>query len=311
MTGGGAILYINKHINKPVKQLVTASNRMSEGDVDIHFESVPTDELGQLMNVFSDMGANAQKQVQILTRIADCDYTENIVKRGEGDELNAAIARIVENNIQLISGIRNSAMQVASGASQVLAASQSQATGAVEQAATLERLSSALADVYAQAEKNTNAMRQALSDVGKAEELISTSNDQVQQMSQAMSFIRESSKEIAQVIRVIDEIVFQTNILALNAAVAAARAGQHGKGFAVVADEVRNLAQKSARAAKETEAMIESSIKGVKLGSDIMLQTEESLEKILQIVSENAHSMQAVNQVPKCKPAPYRRLTMA
>lgn len=297
LTGGAAVLYINKHIGRPIKQLAGASGKMSDGDVDIHFQAVSTDELGQLMNVFNEMGANAQKQVQILTRIADCDYTESIVMRGEADELNAAIGRIVENNIQLISGIRNSAMQVASGASQVLAASQSQATGAIEQSATLDRLSSALTDVYAQAEKNATAMRQALTDVGMAEALISASNEQVQQMSQAMSFIRESSKEIAQVIKVIDEIAFQTNILALNAAVAAARAGQHGKGFAVVADEVRNLAQKSARAAKETEAMIESSIKGVKLGSEIMLQTEESLEKILKIASGNARSMQAVNEV--------------
>ncbi len=297
LTGGAAILYINKYIRKPIKQLAGASDRMSEGDVDIRFESASTDELGQLMNLFNEMGENAKKQVQILTRIADCDYTEKIVKRGDNDELNAAITRIVDSNIQLISGIRNSAMQVASGASQVLAASQSQATGAVEQAATLERLSTALTDVYSQAEKNTTAMRQALTDVGKAAALISESNEQVQQMSQAMSFIRESSKEIAQVIKVIDEIAFQTNILALNAAVAAARAGQHGRGFAVVADEVRNLAQKSAKAAKETEAMIESSIKSVKLGSDIMLRTEESLEKILQIASENARSMQVVSEV--------------
>lgn len=298
LTGGAAIWYINRRIGKPVKQLVSASDRMAEGDIEIDFPAATSaDEIGQLMNVFSDMAANAQKQVRILTRIADCDYTENIVKRSDADGLNVAIARIVDNNIQLISGIRNSAMQVASGASQVLAASQSQATGAVEQAATLERLSSALTDVYAQAEKNTTAMRDALADVGKAEELIVLSNDQVQQMSQAMSFIRESSKEIAQVIKVIDEIAFQTNILALNAAVAAARAGQHGRGFAVVADEVRNLAQKSAKAAKETEAMIESSIKGVKFGSEIMMQTEESLEKILRLASDNAKSMRAVNEV--------------
>jgi hypothetical protein len=105
-------------------------------------------------------------------------------------------------------------------------------------------------------------------------------------MSGAMSEINASAQQIAKIIKVIDEIAFQTNLLALNAAVEAARAGRHGKGFAVVAQEVRNLAERSAKAAKETAQLIEDSVAKVGQGVRIASDTRGALEVIIGNVAK-------------------------
>lgn len=101
-----------------------------------------------------------------------------------------------------------------------------------------------------------------------------------------MSEIESSSQKISSIIGVIDEIAFQTNLLALNAGVEAARAGDAGRGFAVVASEVRALAQRSADAAKEIKALIQTSSQQVVSGVDLVAQTGKVLERIVQQITE-------------------------
>ncbi|MDR3460630.1 MAG: methyl-accepting chemotaxis protein [Verrucomicrobiae bacterium] len=177
--------------------------------------------------------------------------------------------------------------QVAMASSQLRASSQSLAEGASEQAASIEETSSSL-------EETSSMTRRTSENVNTAKELTKqtrTAADHgatdMQAMSQAMEAIKVSSNDIAKIIKAIDEIAFQTNILALNAAVEAARAGEAGMGFAVVADEVRNLAQRSAQAAKETAAKIESAIgksnQGVEITNKVAMVLNEIVTKARQV----------------------------
>lgn len=109
---------------------------------------------------------------------------------------------------------------------------------------------------------------------------IENGNRQMMQLVEAMNNITRASNQIRNIIKTIDDIAFQTNILSLNAAVEAARAGNAGKGFAVVAEEVRNLASKSADAAKDTTQLIENALLAVENGTTMVAQTEQSLDTI-------------------------------
>jgi methyl-accepting chemotaxis protein len=155
--------------------------------------------------------------------------------------------------------LRDAANRIACAADQVASASESMAHGSVEQARTIEETAAVSCDVNAMAQRNAANSRAMAAMMIESETKLAEANLSLAQMVDAMDGIDASSEKISGIIQLIDEIAFQTNILALNAAVEAARAGEAGTGFAVVADEVRSLAMRSARAARDTAALIEES----------------------------------------------------
>jgi methyl-accepting chemotaxis protein len=170
--------------------------------------------------------------------------------------------------------------QIDAGAGQISAASQSLAEGASQQAASLEEISASIEEMSSMTQQNAENARQANAMSETSKSSADKGQAEMQQMTTAMNEIKQSSAEIAKIIKVIDEIAFQTNLLALNAAVEAARAGEAGKGFAVVAEEVRSLAQRSAEAAKNTSSMIEQSTKRADNGVEIAGRVGQALDEI-------------------------------
>jgi len=193
---------------------------------------------------------------------------------------------IVKPIKRIIASLTEGSEQVNAAASQVAAASQQLASGASEQASSLEETSSALEQMAAMTRTNAGNAKQANELAGEARRAADEGDKTMSKLNNAMSAINESSGKISKIIKVIEEIAFQTNLLALNAAVEAARAGEHGKGFAVVADEVRNLAQRAAQAAKETTALIEGAVNNAREGTQVASEVGKSLAAIVENTSK-------------------------
>ncbi len=187
---------------------------------------------------------------------------------------------------QLAGGLLRGSDEVSTAAGQVSAASQSLAASSSQQAASLEEASASLEEMSAMTKRNAENAAKAGSLMKKTRQNAEQGAQEMAAMSRAMEAIRISSDGTAKIVKTIDEIAFQTNILALNAAVEAARAGEAGAGFAVVAEEVRDLAQRSARAARETSEQISTAIERSALGGRISEQIAASLKHIVESVRQ-------------------------
>jgi methyl-accepting chemotaxis protein len=284
-----------RFLSKLIK-LSEVTQKMAEGDINQNIERESNDEFGDLAEDFSMMIGNIREQASIAEKVAEGDLTVVCKPASEKDVLGNALRKMVHENNRSISVIRDASARMTSGANEVASASNSLAQGTTQQASAIEQITASIEEIANGAKLNAE-------DANKANELVQSTkegaikgNEQMKNMISAMQDINESSENISKIMKVIDDIAFQTNILALNASVEAARAGVHGKGFAVVADEVRNLASKSAEAAKDSAEMIEDSIKKVEIGSKLAVETAQALEDMLRSVENIA---EIVNHIAK------------
>jgi Methyl-accepting chemotaxis protein len=211
---------------------------------------------------------------------------------------------------KIVTSMNDSSSQVAAASGQLSASAQQLSQGSAEQASAIEETSSTLQEAALMLQQNNVNTKQAAQLYGQATEAANNGSNEMQEMMASINEIKKSSDQIAKIIKVIDDIAFQTNILALNAAIEAARAGEAGMGFAVVAEEVRNLAQRSAQAAKDTTAIIESNIelsmKGVSVAgrvSQAFMEITSQANKVHQLMNEitaaSEEQAQGVEQVNK------------
>ncbi len=292
---------VGRSISGPIRACVLRLEKLAEGDLHTASPVVRSrDETAELTKALDTTLHRLNDVVQDVShhlgKMGQGDFRENITRTYWGDFV------AIEKSMKAIHGslkdtllqISQSAETVASSAGQVSTGAQSLSQGATEQASAIHELSSTVTGIAQNARQTAAAAEEAGLFANQADAQLGISVDYVRELNSAMEKISNSSAEISKIISTIGSIAFQTNILALNASVEAARAGSAGKGFAVVSSEVRSLASKSDEAAKATKELIESSIATVMEGSQVVSRVTESLNKANSIAQNVSVKMNVV-----------------
>jgi methyl-accepting chemotaxis protein len=239
--------------------------------------------------------------VDVAQTIASGDLTSTIEVKSN-DEMGMLLGALKEMNaslLRIVSQVRSGTDHIAAASAEIAAGNLDLSSRTEQQASSLEETASSMEELTATVRKNADNARQANGLATSASDEALRGGQVVSRVVSTMGSINASAKKIVDIIGVIDGIAFQTNILALNAAVEAARAGEQGRGFAVVAAEVRNLAQRSARAAKEIKMLIDDSVQKVDAGTKLvdeagatMNDVVASVRRVTDIIAEISASSQ-------------------
>lgn len=298
-------MYMSHAVFKPLSKLTTLAQTMERGDLGIKNKRVKVDihsndEIGFLAQTFENTMSRLNGYIgeisTVLRSIAQGNLTVGTSQEYVGDfvSIKESLDDILDKLNNTMSRIIESADYVSSGAEQMAYGATALSQGAVEQASSVEDLNNNIHDIDQQVQNTAVNAKQANQQVASVSAQLEESNRKMQEMIQAMQDINDSSNEIQKIIKTIENISAQTNILALNASVEAVRAGEAGKGFAVVAEEVRELAAKSAEASKTTAELIEHSIAAVEKGTKI---ANETASQLVSVVSGAGEIVDATNRI--------------
>ena len=244
------------------------------------------------------IGRRARQTVIALAQFARGDLTARIKDDGtdEFGAIGVAVNQLGEQLSISISGVRQSATELAGETSTLASTSESLSGVASGQAASIEEMSAAVTQLREQTARTSEESLGARKRTEQGTQDAASAQKAVDGLEHSMGEIDRAAREIGQIVRVIDEIAFQTNLLALNAAVEAARAGDAGRGFAVVAQEVRALATRSGEAARKTTELVGSASERVGRGVEFSKTVRSSLEQIIAGSAEVARAVESIAQ---------------
>jgi methyl-accepting chemotaxis protein len=236
-------------------------------------------------SILRQLGGEPRSAQDIAAQIAQGNLAVKVdLANADADSLMGSLDTMRARLTSIVADIKQSAESISVAASEIAQGNTDLSQRTEEQAASLEETAASMEELTSTVRQNTENARQGSTLASNASQTATTGGDVVRKVVATMDDISSSSSRVSEIISVIEGIAFQTNILALNAAVEAARAGEEGRGFAVVAGEVRTLAQRSAAAAKEIKALIETSAAHVSTGSTLVHDAGETMNDVVRSV---------------------------
>ena len=288
--GIGIALWLTRHIMRQLggepAYIAEIAKAVAAGDLTMNLKDDGTAE--GIFYEMKNMVATLREKASLAKKIAEGELDQNIPLASSKDSLGLALQEMSENLNSVLGQTQCASAEISQGSNNVALSSTALSEGASLQAASLENISVSLNELTSQIHTNAENAEQARQLAAQAQIEAREGSAKMAAMVTAMNEISDASKSISSFISTIDEIAAQTNLLALNAAIEAARAGEQGRGFAVVADEVRNLAARSTAAAEETSKLIAGSVEKAENGSLIANETAQSLNSIFESIKKTA-----------------------